>query len=167
MISCEWLPDIVPCKNLADYAMYEECLYKGIFIKDFVKSSLVFNNAIVEIRVYPKTDGKEEAFYHITCKDYTRKRDRVPDLRRAERVVWIKPILRNYELCNGCGKCNGIYVWKEPYKNTSRIYVFLVDERYIIILEPKKTYYLLITAFYVDRDDRYEDFIERYEKSKN
>jgi len=75
--------------------------------------------------------GKEEAFFHITCQNYLNIGDRVPDLRRCERIRWVKKFIENHKCKNLCNNCSGILVWEKPYKNTTRVHIMLKEEKYI------------------------------------
>lgn len=81
-----WVPDIIPA-DLSNYRKYEAILY-NIFYNDFIIYHPIFNGFPVQIRKYPIENGKEEAFFHITCQDYMKNHDRRPDFRRCERIKW-------------------------------------------------------------------------------
>ena len=44
--------------------------------------------------------------------------------------------------------------------------VFGSEERYLVVLEKRKNYILLITAFYVNYDHSFQKLIKAYEKAK-
>lgn len=145
-----------------DYNEYFDNLY-SIFIDDLIKSPPIFKGKPVNPRYYPAHEGKPESYYHLTHDDYfhTGYENRVFDPRRSERLHWIKPILQNSPCNLNC--CNGIYVWKEG----KRIHILFVDEQYLIVLEERKGYYLLVTAYYVSRRHQVEKLKKRYEKAKD
>ena len=58
-------------------------------------------------------------------------------------------------------------MWSQPYKNTVRIKILLYEEKYLVILEKRKDYYLLITAYYVDQKHRLEALVNEYNKTKS
>jgi len=41
------------------------------------------------------------------------------------------------------------------------------SERYLVVVEERSTYNLLITAYQVNRDHEYKKLIKRYEKSRS
>lgn len=167
MINNCWLPKQ---EFLSDYKNcwedYEAVIY-SIFKKDFIDSTPVFDEKVVNIRKHPREFDKEEAFFHVTCKDYSDKGDRKPDLRRCERIRWVRSFIENY-MCDAtkCENCEGIKVWNEPYKSNERVHLLLVEERYIVIIEKRKTYCLLITAYYLDYDHSLKKQLKHYEKYK-
>ena len=90
---------------------------------------------------------------------------RLPDLRRCERIEWIRQFIENYG-CDPalCCDCEGIKVWKEPYKSTFRTHLLLEEERYMVILEVRESYVLLITAYYLGYSHALEKQLKRYQK---
>ena len=82
-----WVPDL-EIYNTDVYELwkdYEDFLYT-IFRTDFIVNHPSFEGKKVQIRFYPIENNKEEAFYHVTCQDYMKDGNRVPDLRRCERI---------------------------------------------------------------------------------
>lgn len=57
-------------------------------------------------------------------------------------------------------------VWREPYKSKIRVHILLEEERFIVILEERKGYFLLITAFYLNYDNSLEKQLKHYEQFK-
>ena len=147
-----------------NWTAYEAALY-SIFKHDFIDSHPTYKEKRVSVKHYPIEYGKEEAFFHVTCKNYVGERDRVPDFRRCERIRWIRAFIENYE-CDStrCEECEGIKVWSEPYKCKNRIHLLLEEKRYMVVLEKRNSYYLLITAFYLDYDHALRKQLEHYEQ---
>ena len=55
-------------------------------------------------------------------------------------------------------------VWSTPYKGHSRVKMLLEDEQYLVVLEKRERYCLLITAFYVDQGHRLEKLLKEFDK---
>lgn len=164
-----WLPQLEYCNDLGNWAPYQELLY-SIFKKDFIDSNPKYENVRVSVKHYPIEYGKEEAFFHTTCKDYTGGRERVPDLRRCERIRWIRAFIENKCDPSKCEDCEGIKTWREPYKGKTRVHILLEEEKYMVVLEHRTQnenhgeFYLLITAFYFDYDNALEKQLKHYEQ---
>lgn len=161
--SC-WLPEL---EYLDDYQnswqLYENALY-SIFKTDFVDSHPSFEGKQVNIRRHPIEYNKEEAFFHVTCQDYLKDGQRVPDFRRCERIRWVRRFIENYQCdTSKCQDCDGIKVWSEPYKSTTRVHILFEEERYMVVLERRESYCLLITAFYFNHDHALEKKLKHYE----
>lgn len=161
-----WLPDQVPFSDFGSWDDYEGFIY-DVFKNDFIKSRPLFEMKQVNIRKHPVEYGKEEAFFHVTCQDYNKDGERVPDMRRCERIRWVRAFIENYNCDSShCSKCSGIKVWNEPYKNTTRVHILLEEERYMVVLERRESYILLITAFYFDHSHALEKKLKHYEAYK-
>lgn len=147
---CKWLPDLVPCENWSEFPAYEELIY-ALFGQDFIQSHPEFEGKPVNIRKHPLVDGREQAFFHVTSKEYTPQKERCPDPKRCERIRWVRAFIENFD-CDPskCAPCSGIKVWNEPYKMYSRVHILSEEENYMVIIERREKYNLLITAYYFD-----------------
>lgn len=162
-----WLPDQVYFSDFESWGKYQDYLY-DIFKNDFIRSRPIFEKKEVNIRRHPIEYGKEEAFFHVTCQDYSKNGERVPDMRRCERIKWVRAFIENYDCDSSqCSQCSGIKVWSEPYKNTTRVHILLEKEKYMVVLERRDSYVLLITAFYFDHHHALEKKLKHYEMYKD
>ena len=162
--SC-WLPELMLFAEFDNnWTEYENALYK-VFKNDFIDSKPYFEGQGVFIRKYPMEFDKEDAFFHVTCQDFEKNKNREPDFRRCERIKWIRSFIENYK-CDPslCENCDGIKVWKEPYKNGYRVNLLFEEERFIVILEPRERYCLLIKAFYITYQHQLEKRLKKYYK---
>ncbi len=143
-ISLPWLPPTVLfCNFGSDWNAYIEHIYK-IFERDFVLSKPKFNNKDV-LYGGGHRDGKSECFWHIITENYDpnnkQNSNRDWDLLRCERITWIKPIIENSD-------DKAILKWKNRRGRSRNILLFLGPYDFLVILNIKKTYFLL-TAYYV------------------
>lgn len=167
---CKWLPDINPCKNLANYGEYEKDLY-NVFRQMFFIDKVTFEGLPVKVKISPRYLEYETSFIHLTCKTESKDpkdlNDREPDLRRAERLHWIKLIIEKYPCLEKCINCEGLLLYKEYYngnESRERTKIFFPKEQYIIVLEKRKDYYELITAFYIERGFEDKNINKYYNK---
>lgn len=166
MCYCEELPELEFCEDLNSWHEYQENIYK-IFCDDFINGYPLFRGKQVKIRYAPIEHGKEEGFFHVTCQDYSKTKDRAPDFRRCERIRWVRWFIENYNCeLKKCVKCSGVKIWDEPYKNTYRTHILLEEERYMVVLENRAGYTLLITAFYFDQDHALRKKLKKYNQYK-
>lgn len=163
-MDCKWLPELMLYENYDSWNDYQEALYR-VFCEDFKDSAPIFENKVVKVRYQPIEYGKEEAFFHITCQDYAKEGERVPDFRRCERIRWVRKFIENYK-CNleECEHCEGVKVWEEPYKSNSRVHILLQEERFMVVVERREKYCLLITGFYFEHDHALEKKLKKYEQ---
>ena len=82
--------------------------------------------------------GKERAFWHLTSEGDV-ENERIPSLRRCERIRWIRFILENSE--EGFVK-----KWSNKRKGREHICLALESFEYIVVLGQRKDYYLLLSA---------------------
>ena len=148
-----WIPNLELFNDYDnDWNKYQDAVYT-IFKNDFIDNHPIFNGQTVKIRWEPIEFNKPEAFFHVTCQDYNKEGERVPDFRRCERIRWVKAFIQNYQCDSSlCNNCDGIKVWRESYQNKIRVHILLEEERYIVVVEPRKLYCLLITAFYFEHE---------------
>lgn len=164
-----WIPNLELFENYQNsWEEYEAAIY-AIFKNDFIRTQPFFKGKNVTIRRHPIEYGKEEAFFHVTCQDYSKDNDRKPDFRRCERIRWIRAFIENYDKCSSslCEPCTGIKIWEELHHNKPRIHILLEEERYMVVLEPRSTYCLLITAFYFDKEHRLQKKLKHYRAYQN
>jgi len=162
MIECTWIPDLELCGDLSRFREYENHIYQ-IFRNDFINSYPCFDAKRVKIRYEPIEYGKEESFFHVTCQDYAKNRQRNPDLRRCERIRWVRSFIENHACdSSACEFCDGIKIWDEQYKSNLRTHILLEEERYMVVVEKRPTYCLLITAFFFDKDHQLRKTLQRY-----
>ena len=148
-----------------NFTEYENYLY-SIFLKDLFNMKIFYKGKPVSLKRYPIYNNKEESFYHLTCKNYngdSSKRD--PDFRRSERLHWIKPSIETEHsiIC----KQNCFLVYEKETNNKIRTHLLNKEDRYLIILEERNDYYLLITAFYIEYDNALDKKVKDYENYKN
>ena len=152
-----WLPAQIPFGG--DWDTFIRTLYK-IFERDFKQSNPSHKGkAVWHDRRKDPSDGYgyEEGFWHLTTKDEwvydqttrTNRRDRVPDLRRSERLPWCRPVLDH-------SADSSILAFNHKENNGQiRTYIWLKDWDYVVILRPWKTrkygtVWMLVTAFFMD-----------------
>ena len=160
-----WLPDLLFFDDYNNnWDNYQDAIY-NIFKADLIDNPPSFEDKIVKIRWQPIEYDKPEAFFHVTCQDCRKDGERFPDIRRCERIRWIKAFIQNYK-CDSilCESCDGVKVWKELCQNKMRVHILLEEEKYIVVVEPRATYCLLITAFYFEHDHALEKKLKHYEK---
>lgn len=162
-MSCKWLPELMPCTNWAEFSSYEETIYQ-VFSSDFITTQPEFEKKPVNIRRQPLVGNREQAFFHVTSKEYTTQTERCPDPKRCERIRWIRAFIENYA-CDpaNCEGCSGIKVWAEPFKMYTRVHILSEEENYMVIVERRETYNLLITAYYFDYPHALEKQLKKYE----
>ena len=170
-INCKWLPK----ENTLDLNEFEKEIDKAYeeFEHDFIKSFPIFDGLPVRVRRYPEDELKHRysAFNHITTRDYNHINgknssnydNREPDIRRIERITWVRKLIehpncRPQEICN----CKGTFAWFVDYKGKKRANILHYTEMFMVVLEKRKDFYLLVTSFLLNnkvvRDQKYKEY---------
>jgi hypothetical protein len=152
-----WLPPLV---ELADYrgnwADYEAALYE-FFRADFITRLTCFRAQPVRLKRMPLYENKEASYWHCISegKDET---ERIPDLRRCERIRWPRPCIEHE---------TELKVWTEERNGEDRIHLWLESEGYVVVLAARRNYLVLWTTFFVRHSHERAKFTRRYLASQN
>ncbi|MED5101052.1 hypothetical protein NST77_23295 [Niallia sp. FSL W8-0177] len=164
---CPLLPPTIDFNNYGVWDVYESYLYE-IFVHDFIESQPYLFGKPVRFRKHPVVIDKEQAFFHITSvstsKNVADPNDRIPDFRRCERIHWVKIILENYNCQKGC--CSFIKYWAEPYKMYKRWHFLFEEVRFLVIVEEREDYMLLISSYYIEYDNQLRKKLKKYQQYK-
>lgn len=146
-MSDDWLPSIITLNEFGgNWEAYIEHIY-GQYCNDFVGVKLDFRGTRLSLKRYPELLGKEATFWHLTS-DGDIEVERLPDLRRCERICWPRAML---DAANRHSP--EVLVWRNT-RQTKRgleenIVLALKDFTYVVILRDRKGYVLLWTAYVV------------------
>lgn len=136
------LPELVTLSaHGGDFHRFIEALY-DLFRVDFIDSSPTVPGRRWSLKRHPMMDGKEATFWHITSEGSTEE-ERIPELRRSERIRWPRPMID--ALTSGSFHC-----WVQKRKAEKRIVLAVADFSYVVILADRGTYIMLWTAYYVE-----------------
>ena len=153
-----WLPPIVPFEDYGgDWDRYLEALYK-YFKKDFIDRRPLFRGRRLGLKKHPLEKGKEATFWHFISEG-SREDDRLPDLRRCERIRWPRPIIEN-------SNETVIKVWENKRGCDKRILFWLEKQEYLVIVAERRGYLLPWTAYLVTENHRKKKLQKEYETFK-
>ena len=151
----DWLPELVLFENYdGNWEKYLSAIYK-FFCEDFVKSKPSYRGIKLSLKRHPMIAGKEATFWHILTSGKSEE-ERIPDLRRCERIKWPKPIIEN-------DKDPILKVWQNKRKTDTRIILWFEDEDYLVILNERKGYLLLWTAYLITQNHQKRKLKKEYE----
>lgn len=151
-----WLPPLVEMASYGgDWKSYEAALY-AFFRADFIASTPTFDGRRVQLKRHPMVEGKEATYWHCISEGRT-EADRVPDLRRCERIRWPRPCIEHPA---------ELRVWIEDRSGEDRIHLWLETEGYIVVLAIRNGYVILWTTFYVRHEHERRKFTRRYEEAQ-
>lgn len=167
----EWLPEMAPVNPWTE-ATYD-MLYE-IFCRDIRDSNLKYSGHGVWI-FRDLEDGKEAIFWHLTSRKEKAKKiprrkrkffpadqeviqpERLPDMRRCERLPWIKPLIEH-------PADPEVLAWDyDEGDRTVKTYVWIREYDFVVILKKfPDGRRRLITSFYVDSQYKKNDFTRKY-----
>jgi len=137
------LPDLIQLNDHnGNWERYENALY-AIFNRDIVKCDLRFRGQKVNARRNPEHEQKWACFWHLISEGRVED-DRLPDLRRCERIQWVRWIVENAD------SDVQVDIWENKRKSQRNILLWY-NEEYLVVLTIRKGYYLLKTAYCTDQ----------------
>lgn len=151
-----WLPGLVLYEDHGgDWHCYLDALY-DFFKKDFIDSKPTFEGRRVGLKRHPESQEKEATFWHMISEGNTES-DRLPDMRRCERIRWPRPIIEH-------SRESVVKVWKNIRGREIRICLWLESLEYLLVLADRKDYVLPWTAYMVDKPHRRQKLQKEYEE---
>ena len=155
---CEFLPKLM---RLEDYdgavEVYLEALYEQ-FRQDFVLARPIFNGKRLGLKRHPLIEGREATFWHLISTG-SEEAERVPDLRRCERLAWVKVMIERWP-------DEQILAWRENRgRKGTQILLWCEQAAYLVVLEDRGDYILPWTAYYVEHEHQRKKYRKRYEEA--
>ncbi|KKW17023.1 MAG: hypothetical protein UY56_C0005G0048 [Parcubacteria group bacterium GW2011_GWA1_50_14] len=150
----KWISPIIELTSFnGDAVKYLDHLF-SIFKKDFIDKPCKLDGKVI---VFDKRllNGKPEGFWHVTSSLDKRTKQRTPDMRRCERLPWIKGIIENQH-------DTVVLSWRNDRDGEKRLLLFLESEDFLVVLGEKKTVFILITAIYVDNPAQKAKLLKEY-----
>ncbi|MBG0765921.1 MAG: hypothetical protein H0S78_13825 [Tissierellales bacterium] len=154
--------------NFKDYFSYEDYLYKW-----YSKNILNHEHCFLGKKIHERQEGfenrKEKSFYHLICKNSNGKFDRVlTDFNRSSRIKWSIELPKLLNCNENCTGCSGLKYWIKKYRKKNRHMMMFSELKYIVILDEEKDKFLLVTAYYLDKEHRrislkneYNDYLKK------
>lgn len=152
----QWLPPLVLLRDHGgEWERYLEAVYAW-FKQDFINSKPVFQGRRLGLKRHPLTDGKEATFWHMTSEGQDEE-NRLPDLRRCERIRWPKQVIEH-------DTDPAIKIWRNQRGHEERVCLWLVPENYLVILADRGEYILPWTAYLVEQSHQQRKLQKEFEE---
>jgi len=149
------LPELIELNNYSgNFTSYLNAVYE-VFTNDFVRSKPVYRGTLLRLKAHPIIEGREYTFYHLTHSG-NNEHERLPDMRRMERIGYPRPIIDN-------STHDDLIVWENIRGRSTRILIYHKDARYLVVLEKRKNYILPWTAYLIEHDKRHRRLLEEYD----
>lgn len=136
------LPELIFLNDYGgNFQSYMDAVY-AIFERDLLKNRPKFGSYNLSVKHNPLFQQRSYTFYHLTHKGET-ENERTPDLRRCERIGWLKPTIENVEKWK-------LKFWEQSRSGKSRVCIQLSvedDVDYFVILDVRVECVIIWTAF--------------------
>lgn len=154
-----WLPDLILFeKYKGNWKAYIDAIYQH-FHNDFVKSRPFFEKLPIFVRYQPCFEEKGVTFWHLISEG-DQESERIPDLRRCERIQWPKPIIEK-------SHSEFVRMWEtyRPWKGQQqrRINISIDNFSYIVVIAENRKGFDLVTAYCVEKAARREKLRKEFE----
>jgi len=119
----DWLPPLVALADYGgDWERYLAALY-DFFRQDFVDDKPLFEGRSLALKRLPTSQGKEATFWHLISEG-RQEEERLPDLRRCERIRWIRRIIEH-------AADPAVKAWENERRGETRICLWLEQGDYL------------------------------------
>jgi len=150
-----WLPPIILLSDFGnDWDRYSEALYAA-FCEDFKNRPISFRGRPLGLKRHPLMAGKEATFWHFITEGKF-EAERIPDIRRCERIGWPRPIIEQAD-------DPAVKVWENERSGERRTCLWLEEEDYLVVLAVRQGYLLPWTAYLVTQEHRKRKLMREYE----
>ena len=141
-------PELMLFENYPDWNAYEDALYAA-YLQSVAHAGLTFCGDLVKVRFRPEAKRKGYGFWHLISEAPEQanrnEEERIPDLRRCERVRWVAWCIQNAD-------APGFSWWENLRWGETHVVIWAEAHDYAVFLAKRKTedgfrFYLLKTAY--------------------
>jgi hypothetical protein len=154
-----WLPPLVVLESFDGDSVnaYKELIFY-YFSEDLIgkPAPCSLEGKPIIVRYQKPEEGKHAGFWHCFTEGPI-ERDRTPELRRSERIRWIRPVIE----ASGTDR---VLCWETTRGGKTRRLIGLPDFSYVVILEERDDAFILITAYAVNYERKAETLRREYEE---
>lgn len=145
---------------------YIDSLYVQ-FCSDFISHAQAWKSSglFIRLRRHPEVDGRHAIFWHLISEGDQLEADRTLDHNRCRRLHWVRPLIVQFNTdFPGAGRL--LTRWWESSGNRGQGTRYLLatqDFGFVVIVEERQSYALLITAYCVENARRRSKFEREHE----
>ncbi len=157
-----WLPGLVCLEDHENnWDKYLSALY-SIYKTDFLDSRPKYKGTPVGVKRLPVVNGKEAGFWHL-IQEGKEEDDRIPELRRCERIRWPRPIIEH-------GHEAPVLAWQNVRHTKvgiqQNICLWFQEYEYLVVLRIRNKGILFWTAYPVTEEHKKRKLSREYEECK-
>lgn len=143
-------PELILMSDFPGWQAYEDAVY-AIYLETVAHARLRFRGCPLRVRFHPMAKHKGYGFWHLISEAPDQRNrnedDRIPDLRRCERINWVAWCIRNADVGSP-----GFSWWENMRRSETHVVIWAERHDYAVVLAKRKTrqgvrFYLLKTAF--------------------
>jgi hypothetical protein len=136
-----------------NWQVYLERIYR-VFRADFCGAPFTFDGKRVALKRYPIEAEKEATFWHFISEGPV-EAERLPNMRRCERISWPKAVMLNVNDA-------AVRRWVEKRGTEDRIHLWCVPADYIVVLADRGSFVLPWTGFALEFQHERRKFEARW-----
>lgn len=144
--------------SLTTRAAYLDTLYQK-FLAELAHGNLYWKrpDKPLSLRRQPEVEGRHDSFWHIVSGGSSVPGDRELDAERCVRIGWIRPMIQQFNREFPNEKL--VHWWITPPRwNGDRYGLATQDFDYVIFVDERPTFALLVSAYYVRQPRRRRRF---------
>lgn len=147
-----WLPEELHYGDYhGDWERFLSDVY-AVFERDFKQSKPSYQGRLI-IFDSKIENAKEAAFWHIIQREDPKSHEKVPDLRRCERMPWPRPMIEH-------PADSAISVWENIRNKQTRVLIWLEQLDYLVVLARMPKVTILVTAYCTNIPSMHADLIQ-------
>lgn len=145
-----------------DWEKYLDNVYEA-FLETFVRSDIQFQGCRVTAPYRPESKGRHFSFWHVISEaphpTNRNEEDRLPDLRRCERIRWIAWAIRQTNADD-----SEVAWWENTRGRDTHVVIWAKEWDFAVILGKRRDYYVLKTAYCSLKSGRRQAFEREKQK---
>ena len=143
-------PDLIDMRDYSGWAAYEDAIY-AVYLQTVAHAGLTFCGRPLKVRFNPETKKKGYGFWHLISEAPEQRNrnedERIPDLRRCERVRWVA-----WCILNADAGMPGFSWWENSRGRETHVVLWAEQHNFAVVLAKRNTqqgmqFYLLKTAY--------------------
>jgi hypothetical protein len=155
-----WLPSLLLLEDFDGAWPAYLAAVLAAFERDFGADRPLFRGKRMAVKRHPLMEGMSATFWHLISEG-SGETERVPDLRRCERIAWPMAVLR------AADDAQRVRVWEErDPKRGRKVLIALPDFSYLVVLDDRGEYVLPWTAYPVERDHSRRKLAKRFNDAR-
>jgi hypothetical protein len=157
-----WLPGLVVLEDYGNnWSRYLDAIYLT-YKADFLDNQPKFLGKRVSVKRLPMDRGKEAGFWHL-IQEGKEEDERIPNLRRCERIRWPRPIIEH-------GHETLILMWQNERHTKvgiqKNICLWFQKHEYLVVLRIRKSGFIFWTAYPVAEAHKKRKLLREYQENK-